>query len=83
MRICPDRSAFPFSESHRSCGATLSGVVAMRAKQLDSHTLVVERQTLGTEQKWTLSFGGKKVRLRGTGGDGGAVSVMGERRGVR
>jgi hypothetical protein len=52
----------------------------MRGKWLDGHTLMVEDQTLGTEeeQKCTLSFHGEKVRLRSTGGDGREVSVMGE-----
>lgn len=42
--------------------------------------LVIDRQTLGSGegQKWTLSFDGEKLSLRGKARDGREVSVDGE-----
>ncbi len=65
---------------YRKGEPTASGIVATRGKWLDGHTLVVERQTLGTgeQQKWTLSFDGERLHLRGKGRDGREVSIDGE-----
>jgi hypothetical protein len=52
----------------------------MKGKWSDDHTLVINRQTLGSGegQKWSLSFGGEKLSLRGKARDGREVSVDGE-----
>jgi hypothetical protein len=56
----------------------------MKGKWSDDHTLVIDRQTLGTGegQKWSLSFDGDKLSLRGKGRDGREVSVDGESGGL-
>jgi CubicO group peptidase (beta-lactamase class C family) len=65
---------------YRKGEPTASGIVAMRGKWLDGHTFLVERQTLGAgeEQKWTLSFDGETLHLRGKGRDGRDISIDGE-----
>ena len=65
---------------YRKGEPTASGIVAMRGKWSDGRTFVIERQMLGTgeEQKWTLSFDGERLHLRGKGRDGRDVSIDGE-----
>jgi len=65
---------------YRTSGPSFFGAVAMKGKWSDDHTLVIDRQTLGTGegQKWSLSFDGEKLTLRGKGRDGREVSVGGE-----
>jgi CubicO group peptidase (beta-lactamase class C family) len=65
---------------YRTSGPSVFGAVAMKGRWSDDHMLVIDRQTLGTGegQKWTLSFDGEKLSLRGKGRDGREVSVDGE-----
>jgi hypothetical protein len=69
---------------YRTSGPSVFGAVAMKGKWSDDHTLVIDRQTLGTGegQKWSLSFDGDKLSLRGKGRDGREVSVDGESGGL-
>jgi hypothetical protein len=65
---------------YRKGEPTAFGIDAVRGKWLDSHTFLIERQTLGMgeQQKWTLSFDGERLHLRGKGRDGRDVSIDGE-----
>ena len=66
---------------YRKGEPSASGVVAMKGTWLNGSTFVIERLTIGAgqeAQKWTLSFDGEKLSLRGRGRDGRAVTIDGE-----
>jgi hypothetical protein len=58
----------------------MSGTFASKGKWLNSSTLEIERLALGMDeqQKWTLSFDGDRLHLRGKDGNDREVSVDGE-----
>jgi CubicO group peptidase (beta-lactamase class C family) len=57
-----------------------SGIFATKGKWLNGSTFEVERQAVGMDelQKWTLSFDGDRLHLRGRDRAGREVSVDGE-----
>lgn len=58
-----------------------SGRVAIRGAWLNGSTFVVERLVIGAgqeAQKWTLSFDGARLHLRGRARDGRTVTIDGE-----
>jgi len=65
---------------YRKGEPTAFGIAAVKGKWLDSHTFLIERQILGMgeQQKWTLSFDGERLHVRGKGRDGRDVSIDGE-----
>jgi CubicO group peptidase (beta-lactamase class C family) len=65
---------------YRTGGPSVFGAAAMKGRWSDGHSLLIDRQTLGTGegQKWSLSFDGEKLKLRGKGRDGREVSLDGE-----
>jgi CubicO group peptidase (beta-lactamase class C family) len=69
---------------YRTSGPSVFGANSMKGKWSDDHTLVIDRQMLGMGegQKWSLSFDGEKLILRGKGRDGREISVDGESSGL-
>jgi hypothetical protein len=65
---------------YRKGEPTAFGIAAVRGKWLDGRTFLIERQILGMgeQQKWTLSFDGDRLHVRGKGRDGRDVSIDGE-----
>jgi hypothetical protein len=66
---------------YRRGNPTGAGVMAVKGKWLDAHAFEVERRTLGEDsraRKWTLSFDGDKVTLRGKNYDGADVVIDGQ-----
>ena len=65
---------------YRKAKPTASGVRAVKGAWLDPHTFGIDVQYLGAgeQRKWTLSFDGDSLALRGLDGDGHNVSVDGE-----
>jgi hypothetical protein len=56
------------------------GLAALKGNWLNGSTLVIERLTIGAgeeAQKWTLSFDGARLHVRGKGRDGRDVFVDG------
>jgi hypothetical protein len=57
------------------------GVIAVKRRWLDEHAFEIERRTLGEDgrpRKWTLSFDGDKVSLRGKNFEGVDVAIDGK-----
>ncbi len=57
------------------------GMAALKGAWLNGSTFVIERLTIGAgedAQKWTLSFDGAKLHVRGKGRDGRDVLIDGE-----
>jgi hypothetical protein len=57
------------------------GVIAVKGRWLDEHAFEIERRTLGEDgrpRKWTLSFDGDKVSLRGKNFEGVDVAIDGK-----
>ena len=66
---------------YRKAEAAASGQVAIKGAWLNGSTFVVERLVIGAgqeAQKWTLSFDGARLHLRGRSRDGRTVTVDGE-----
>jgi hypothetical protein len=66
---------------YRKGEPSASGVVAMKGSWLNGSTFVIDRLTVGAgqeAQKWTLSFDGARLHLRGRGRDGRTVLIDGE-----
>jgi CubicO group peptidase (beta-lactamase class C family) len=69
-----------FDGLYRKSEPTASGTFASKGKWLNGSTLEIERLALGMDeqQKWTLSFDGDRLNLRGEDRDDREVSVDGE-----
>ena len=69
-----------FDGLYRKSEPTASGIFATKGKWLNGSTLEIERQAVGMDelQKWTLSFDGEKLHLRGKDRAGREVSVDSE-----
>ena len=65
---------------YRKAKPTASGVRAVKGTWLDQHTFGIDVQYLGAgeQRKWTLSFNGDSLTLRGQDGEGHDVSVDGK-----
>jgi hypothetical protein len=66
---------------YRKGEPSTSGQVAMKGAWLNGSTFVIERLTIGAgqeAQKWTLSFDGPTLHLRGRTRDGRTVTIDGE-----
>ena len=65
---------------YRKSEATAAGVFATKGKWVNGSTFEVERQAVGMDelQKWTLSFDGDKLQLRGKDRTGREISLDGE-----
>ncbi len=69
-----------FDGLYRKSESTAAGVFATKGKWVNGSTLEVERQWVGMDelQKWTLSFDGDRLHLRGRDRDGRDVVVDSE-----
>jgi CubicO group peptidase (beta-lactamase class C family) len=66
---------------YRKGEPSASGRVAMKGTWLNGSTFVIERLTIGAgqeAQKWTLSFDGARLHLRGRSRDGRTVMIDGD-----
>jgi CubicO group peptidase (beta-lactamase class C family) len=69
-----------FDGLYRKGEPTASGTFASKGKWLNGSTLEIERLALGMDEqrKWTLSFDGDRLHLRGKNRNGREISVDGE-----
>ena len=69
-----------FDGLYRKSEPTIAGVFATKGKWVNGSTLEVERRWVGMDelQKWTLSFDGDRLHLRGRDREGREVSVDSE-----
>jgi hypothetical protein len=66
---------------YRKGEPAVAGVVAAKGVWLNGSTFVIESLTIGAgqeAQKWTLSFDGARLHLRGRSRDGRTVTTDGE-----
>jgi CubicO group peptidase (beta-lactamase class C family) len=76
----PERFGGPlgFDGRYRKGARTPFGVIGVKGRWLDSHTFEMERRTIGEDgrtRRWTLSFDGDRLNLRGKNFDGVDVAV--------
>jgi CubicO group peptidase (beta-lactamase class C family) len=69
-----------FDGLYRKGEPTAVGIFATKGKWLNDSTLEIERLTVGMDelQKWTLSFEGDRLHLRGKNRAGGEISIDSE-----
>jgi hypothetical protein len=73
-------SPIGFDGLYRKSEPTVAGIFATKGKWVNGSTLEVERQWVGMDelQKWTLSFDGDRLHLRGRDREGREVSIDSE-----
>jgi len=73
-------SPIGFDGLDRRSEPTAVGIFATKGKWVNGSTLEIERQWVGMDelQKWTLSFDGERLHLRGRDREGRDISIDGE-----